>query len=391
MKNIKRIIALPVVFFLVSLFPVQVSASSSQAIFRVSTSSKVVALTFDDCGDAMRLSEIVQILKANNAKATFFTTGKSAIANSTIIKQAFDNGNQIANHTYDHASLITISYDKVQEELNEADAAIVSVTGKSSKPYFRTPYYDYNSTVLQAAGDDGYTKAIMCDVNSVDWSGISASQITQTVLNNVAPGSIVGMHAGSGADNTPAALSSIISSLKAKGYSFVTVSELLGYASGSTSTASSSSSYPGILKYGSSGTAVKQLQQALANKGYKISADGAFGPATRSAVMSYQSSQGLTVDGIVGPSTWNKLFSGTSTVTVTSSGTSSSSYPGVLKYGSSGTAVKQLQQALANKGYNISADGAFGPATKNAVMSYQSSQGLTVDGIVGPVTWNRLF
>jgi peptidoglycan-N-acetylglucosamine deacetylase len=338
------------------------------------------------------LSAIIQILKANNAKATFFTTGKSAIANSTLIKQAFDNGNQIANHTYDHASLITISYDKVQEELNEADAAIVNVTGKSSKPYFRTPYYDYNSSVLQAAGDAGYTKAIMCDVNSVDWSGISASQITQTVLNNVGPGSIVGMHAGSGADNTPAALSTIISSLKAKGYSFVTVSELLGYASSSTTTSSSSSSYPGILKYGSSGTAVKQLQQALVNKGYKISMDGSFGPATRSAVMSYQSSQGLTVDGIVGPSTWSKLFSGTSTITVTNSvTTTSSSYSGVLKYGSSGAAVKQLQQALVNKGYKISVDGSFGPATRSAVMSFQSSQGIAADGIVGSVTWGRLF
>jgi len=74
-----------------------------------------------------------------------------------------------------------------------------------------------------------------------------------------------------------------------------------------------------------------------------------------------------------------------------SSGSSSTSYPGLLRIGSSGSPVRQLQQALANKGYSLSVDGAFGPMTQNAVKSFQSSQGIAVDGIVGSVTWGRLF
>jgi len=62
-----------------------------------------------------------------------------------------------------------------------------------------------------------------------------------------------------------------------------------------------------------------------------------------------------------------------------------------LKIGSSGTAVRTLQQGLASKGYSLSVDGVFGPVTQSAVMSFQRSQGIIVDGIVGPVTWGKLF
>jgi peptidoglycan hydrolase-like protein with peptidoglycan-binding domain len=119
--------------------------------------------------------------------------------------------------------------------------------------------------------------------------------------------------------------------------------------------------------------------------------DGAFGPLTRSAVISFQSNVGITADGIVGPVTWSKLGTSSGSYTGGTSGGTSTSYPGLLRVGSTGTGVRTLQQALANKGYSLSADGVFGPITQNAVRSFQSSQGITVDGVVGPVTWGRLF
>ena len=86
----------------------------------------------------------------------------------------------------------------------------------------------------------------------------------------------------------------------------------------------------------------------------------------------------------MGAVTWSKFDT-------TAGSTAGTSYPGLLRVGSSGTGVRQLQQALANRGYSLTVDGAFGPMTKNAVMSFQRSQGIAADGIVGSVTWGKLF
>lgn len=127
-----------------------------------------------------------------------------------------------------------------------------------------------------------------------------------------------------------------------------------------------------VLQNGSSGSNVTSAQYLLRQHGYGIAADGAFGPATESAVRSFQQSRGLSVDGIIGAQTWGALI-----ITV--------------RQGSSGEAVKAAQTALRKHGHNISVDGAFGPATDSAVRAVQSANGLTVDGIVGPQTWQTLI
>ncbi|CAM3780173.1 peptidoglycan-binding protein [Alicyclobacillus pomorum] len=180
--------------------------------------------------------------------------------------------------------------------------------------------------------------------------------------------------------------------------------------------------YPGqIIQEGSTGTAVKAIQTQLNKLGYSCgTADGIFGPKTKSAVERFQKAMKITVDGQVGPQTWSKLFgtssssaSGSSTPsTVRKSSSSSSSgrnssasgstptssssapaYPGtVIQEGATGTAVKEIQNQLNHLGYNCgTADGDFGPMTVAAVKSFQQSKGLTVDGQVGPQTWNALF
>ena len=132
-----------------------------------------------------------------------------------------------------------------------------------------------------------------------------------------------------------------------------------------------SPSWP-TLRNGSSGTDVRALQYLLTASGHSTGVDGAFGPATESAVRGFQSAKGLGVDGIVGPQTWSALA-----VTVRS--------------GSSGSAVKALQTELNAHGSNLAVDGAFGPATKSAVTSFQRSHGLAVDGICGPQTWRAVI
>jgi peptidoglycan hydrolase-like protein with peptidoglycan-binding domain len=121
-----------------------------------------------------------------------------------------------------------------------------------------------------------------------------------------------------------------------------------------------------LLRFGSRGPAVAEIQRALG-----IDADGIFGPRTRAAVRSFQKRHGLVVDGIVGPQTRAALAR-------ERSGARNSS---LLRKGSRGPAVAALQRAL-----GITADGIFGPRTHAAVRSFQKRHGLVVDGIVGPQT-----
>ncbi|WP_405717838.1 peptidoglycan-binding protein [Streptomyces sp. NBC_00046] len=129
---------------------------------------------------------------------------------------------------------------------------------------------------------------------------------------------------------------------------------------------------------GATGAQVKAVQQLLNDQGYSAGAvDGSFGPATTGAVTAYQAARGLNADGVVGARTWTALLSAGTT-------------PG-LQQGASGDGVKRLQRSLtAALGSTVGIDGSFGPATVTAVRSYQTSRGLTADGIVGPATWSAL-
>lgn len=205
------------------------AAGKSQLIYKGSTSNKIIALTFDDGDDGENIKEILQILTENEVKATFFLTGEAAESHPKLIKSLLTNGNTIGNHSYTHPSFTDLSSTQMKNEVNKAETVIENITGQSTKPFFRPPYGNYNSSVLQAVGDAGYTKTITWTIDTLDWTGISASEITQRVLSKASPGYIVLMHAGSGAVNTPAALPDIIKGLKDKGYQFVTIPELLNY------------------------------------------------------------------------------------------------------------------------------------------------------------------
>ncbi|MFC0273405.1 peptidoglycan-binding protein [Metabacillus herbersteinensis] len=148
-----------------------------------------------------------------------------------------------------------------------------------------------------------------------------------------------------------------------------------------------------ILKKGSRGPAVEDLQRKLTSLGFTTKGiDGAFGNNTDQAVRQFQKSRRLTVDGVVGPVT-RKALGGTSGTKPPSSPDkpSTGTISGTLKMGSHGSGVKTLQSTLTAKGYNTKGvDGIFGSNTYKAVRSFQKSKNLSVDGIVGPVTKKAL-
>ncbi|MDJ0773695.1 MAG: peptidoglycan-binding protein [Mastigocoleus sp. MO_167.B18] len=139
-------------------------------------------------------------------------------------------------------------------------------------------------------------------------------------------------------------------------------------------------------KIGSKGAEVVAIQRCLKNQGYlQGKADGYFGPTTKKAVISYQKANSLVADGIIGTRTAQKLKSDCF------SSNSSSTNSRILKQGSRGSAVTKLQDNLRILGfYNNKSTGYYGPITKNAVISFQKSQGLKQDGIVGSNTQAKI-
>ncbi|WP_156889792.1 LysM peptidoglycan-binding domain-containing protein [Planococcus lenghuensis] len=230
-KFLKVIAVFTLVLFSLLSFSSATDAASSTYVTKGYTTSKVVALTFDDGSDGTNINKILKILSDNNVNATFFLTGSGANAHPQAIRNIAANGHQLGNHSYSHPDFTTISAAKIKSELDRTEATIKSITGKSTKPIFRAPFGASNAAALQAIGDAGYTHTIQWDIDTIDWRGISSSQILSKVMNNVQPGSIILMHTGAGASGTPGALPSMISQLKAKGYKFVTVSEMLNLPS----------------------------------------------------------------------------------------------------------------------------------------------------------------
>jgi hypothetical protein len=143
-----------------------------------------------------------------------------------------------------------------------------------------------------------------------------------------------------------------------------------------------STSSSGALKEGARGPAVTEVQRALG-----LGADGVFGRQTAAAVARFQSSRGLTVDGVVGPATLRALRSGGSAPVSARPAPPHAVHTGrpTLREGRRGADVAVLQSAL-----RISADGAFGPRTRAAVVAHQRRAGLTPDGVVGARTWASL-
>ncbi|MGH2317132.1 LysM peptidoglycan-binding domain-containing protein [Planococcus sp. SE5232] len=230
-KWIKVAAAMLLILFTVLSFSSQSQAASSTYVTKGNTASKVVALTFDDGSDGTNINKILDVLSANNVKATFFLTGSGAKNHPSWIKNISAKGHQLGNHSYSHPDFTKLSAAKIKSELASTETTIKGITGKTTKPIFRAPFGASNASVLKAVGDAGYTHTIQWNIDTVDWKGVSSTQITNKVMNNIVPGSIVLMHTGAGASGTPGALPGMISKLKAQGYKFVTVSEILNLSS----------------------------------------------------------------------------------------------------------------------------------------------------------------
>jgi peptidoglycan/xylan/chitin deacetylase (PgdA/CDA1 family) len=192
-----------------------------------------IALTFDDGPwPDPPTSDFVNLLAREHVPATFFEIGDQISeydAHGTVEREMLADGDMIGDHTWSHPDMLTLGVAAQRAELAMAAAAIKHATGGFEPCLFRAPYGDVNPALLSLARSMGFT-TIQWDVDPADWKLPGVGAIYQNVVSNANNGAIVIQHFGGGPRyETLAALPHEISTLRSRGYKFVTVTQMLGY------------------------------------------------------------------------------------------------------------------------------------------------------------------
>jgi peptidoglycan/xylan/chitin deacetylase (PgdA/CDA1 family) len=206
------------------------AATIPQVIYNGPRSEKWIALTFDACS-ATHLSRVdtklVQVLVDKHVPATLFLGGKWVLDQPRQARYlASIPYFEIANHAFHHPHLTRMSAAAMRHELAAAQTAIKSVTGVTPR-YFRAPYGEYDGSLVKIAAALGLT-TIQFDLASGDPDKhFTADRLSRWVLHKARGGSIVVMHINTHGWHTAEAMPTIIKTLRARGYRFVTISQLL--------------------------------------------------------------------------------------------------------------------------------------------------------------------
>lgn len=184
------------------------------------TKTKCVALTFDD-GPGAKTGKLLDDLKKAGAPATFFVVGPNAKNQPEMLKRMIAEGHEVGNHTWNHRSLTSLSSSKIRSEIDRTNEAIDAAIDEPAS-LMRPPYGAHNAITDRLA----QAPVILWDVDTLDWKHRNADKVVEATISQTRPGSIVLMHDIH--PSTVAAVPRILTQLKAKGYTFVTVSELIG-------------------------------------------------------------------------------------------------------------------------------------------------------------------
>lgn len=196
-------------------------------IFSGSTScGKKIAITFDDGPHPAKTFEILDLLDEYEIKATFFVIGTNAEYYPEVVAAEASRGHEIANHSYTHTKLSKLTQEQITEEIKRADEAIKKASGITPS-LFRPPEGAYSPDVVKIAQSLG-KQTIIWTVDTMDWARSPCDTIVENVKTNVTSGSIILYHDYTNKDAfTLESLKILIPYLKASGYEFVTVSELI--------------------------------------------------------------------------------------------------------------------------------------------------------------------
>lgn len=206
---------------------------TAQVIRKGNADRNMVAFSFDAGSDAGYAAQILDTLLASGVHASFGMTGKWAEQNPDLLRRIVNEGHELINHTYSHASFTGESTGKAPltqaerwDELDRTEGAVRQIAGGTTKPYFRPPYGDYDDSVNVDVGARGYAYNVMWTVDSRGWTGLPAADITQRCVDMAEAGAIYVFHVGGASQDGPA-LQAIIDGLRAAGYEIGSVSGVL--------------------------------------------------------------------------------------------------------------------------------------------------------------------
>ncbi|MGI6647610.1 MAG: LysM peptidoglycan-binding domain-containing protein [Bacillota bacterium] len=199
------------------------TAPPATAIFQGNADKAMIAFTFDATYGDNQTEALLNILRQNGIRATWFISGIWAQNYPDLLRAINNAGHEIGNHAQTHAHMTELTAAEMRQQITEAEQAINAVTGSSAK-LFRPPFGEYNQTLLNVASELGYS-TIMWTVDSLDWQNPGPEAVTRRVLDNLKNGAIILMH--NAAPDTPQALPGLIEEITRRGYQFGTVSEVI--------------------------------------------------------------------------------------------------------------------------------------------------------------------
>jgi len=183
-----------------------------------------VALTFDSGWIFEPVPDLLQVLRENGVRATFFLRGGFVADHPDLVKQIAAEGHLLGNHSYTHGHMTTQTAAQQQQELADTNELIYDLTGQ--RPFlFRPPYGEYNGDLLRSATAEGFPYTVMWTVDSLDWQEPGVEAIYERVSAGLVDGAIILMHVGS--TQTPQVLPRLIALIREQGYELVTVAEML--------------------------------------------------------------------------------------------------------------------------------------------------------------------
>lgn len=201
------------------------AANKRHPIYEVQTEENKVAISFDAAWGADKTSQIIAICKSYNVRATFFLVSFWAEKYPDMVREIHDNGFEIGLHSDTHPDMRKLSKAKMKEELEKNIAAIENIIGEKPK-IFRPPYGYYNNDLLDVCDELGLS-TVKWSVDSLDWKGLSASELSGRVIKNSKNGSIVLFHNNS--DNILDGLKMVLAHYQSKQTQVVSVGELIYY------------------------------------------------------------------------------------------------------------------------------------------------------------------